>query len=420
VNHETRAADGGLLRNNRDYLLWWCGNLASSTGNQFALVAMPLMVLLITGSPFQAGLVASMEALPYIILSLPVGAIVDRLPRRRLLVVTSIVSLVAFASIPIAYGAGHFTSAQLYVVAFVNGCATVVFSVAQQAALPMLIAKKHIGQAAGQAETVERLAAILGPPASAFMFDQWWPAAPFAVDALSFGVIVIALWRIRADMGPASSRGPARRNEPLTESVRRTELLSGARSLFSVPLLRDLTLLNSAGDMLFAGIALLMVVLVTNIGASGAFVGLVFSLAAVGGLLGSVVANRLVERIGLPTAVIGKHILTAALFPLFLFHLPAVGIGLIWGVISFQISIVGVIQRKYVLLETPDELLGRVQSITTFLSFGALPIGTAATGFLLQTLDADGTVTAYTVGLAALAVWSFSSKAIRTGGRATG
>lgn len=392
------------LRANRDYVLWWAGNLASGVGNQFALVAMPLMVLLLTGSPFQAGLVASFEALPYIILSLPVGVLVDQLRRRTLLLVSGVVSLIAFASIPVAQAAGVLTVWQLYVVAFVNGCATVVFAVAQQAALPTLVHPDHLGAATGQAETVERLAAILGPPVAAALFHEVWPSLPFLVDALSFAVIVLMLSRIRADMGPSGSRA----------ALPKSDLLSGARSLFGNPLLRDLTLLNSAGDLMFAGIGLLMIVLVQDSGQRGVGVGLVFSMAAVGGLIGSLVANRLESRLGMATAVIGKHVLTALLFPVLLLGLPAIGVGALWALISFQVSIVGVIQRKHVLLATSDDLMGRVQSFTTFLSFGSLPIGVAATGFVLSTAGARGAVVVYTAALVLLAVFSIVSRPIRT------
>lgn len=81
---------------------------------------------------------------------------------------------------------------------------------------------------------------------------------------------------------------------------------------------------------------------------------IVFSLAAVGGLPGSLITNRLERRIGLPAAVIGKHILVAALFPILLLDLPLYGVGIVWAAISFQVSIVGAIQRKVVFLSSMD------------------------------------------------------------------
>lgn len=403
----TETAAPRSLRDNRDYVSWWLGNVASNTGSQVSMVALPLMVLWLSHSAVQAGLVGSCEALPYIVLSLPAGVLVDRLPRRPLLLGASLVSMAAFATIPLTAAVHELSMAQVYGVAFVSGCATVVFAVAQQAALPVLVSDAYIGQAAGQAETVERLAAILGPPLGAFLFQSVWPSAPFVLDAASFGVIALMIVRIRTELGPVDP----------PSGLPKSDLLLGARSLLGNKLLRDLTCLNSAGDLLFAGIGLVMIILVRSGTGDELSVGVVFSCAAVGGLLGSLVANRLEQRLGLATAVIGKHVLCAALFPVLLLHLPSYGIGLLWACVSFQVSVVGVIQRKYVMLTTSPELMGRVQSFTTFLSFGSLPVGTAMTGLSLGELGARPTLIVYSAVLVALALASIASRAIRTARR---
>jgi hypothetical protein len=224
---------------------------------------------------------------------------------------------------------------------------------------------------------------------------------------MSFAAIALAVARIKADLGPFS--WDPSRNHPIN-------LAAGAKTVFGSPLLRDLTLINSAGDLLFAGVGLLIIVRLSETGVQGASVGIVFSLAAVGGLIGSLMTNRLERWIGLPSAVIGKHVLVAALFPLLLLDLPLYGIGIIWAAISFQVSIGGVIQRKAVFLDAPADLMGRVQSFTTLLSWGSLPIGTAASGFLLSSFGGHGTVAAYTGVLIALAMWTIASPAVRRGG----
>lgn len=395
------------LRANADYRRWWLGNLVSSTGDQLVMVAFPLMVLLLTRSAFQAGLVASLSALPFIVLSLPVGELVDRVSRRLMLMVSSSVSLLAHASIAASYWCGALTAAQLYAVAFINGCAFVVFLIAQQAVLPVIVTASELPAATSLAETVERLAAILGPPLGTYLFFSSSAATPFAINAVSFAAIALAVARIKAHLGPFP--GTPSWDHPIN-------LAAGAKTVFGNPLLRDLTLINAAGDLLFAGVGLLIIVRLGELGVQGSSIGVVFSLAAVGGLIGSLITNRLERWIGLPAAVIGKHVLVAALFPLLLLGLPLYGIGIVWAAISFQVSVVGVIQRKAVFRDAPVDLMGRVQSFTTLLSWGSLPIGTAATGFLLASLGGHGTVAVYTGALIALAVWSIASPAIRRGG----
>lgn len=394
------------LRDNSDYRRWWLGNLASSTGDQLVMVAFPLMVLLLTKSAFQAGLVASLSALPFIVLSLPFGELVDRVSRRLVLITSSSVSLLAHGSIAAAYWCGALTTVQLYVVAFINGCAFVGFLIAQQAVLPVIVSTSQLPAATSLAETIERLAAILGPPLGTYLFFSSSAATPFAINAASFAAIILAFVRIKAHLGPFPETRS--RDHPMN-------LAAGAKIVFGNPLLRDLTLINAAGDLLFAGVGLLIIVRLGELGVPGSSIGIVFSLAAVGGLAGSLITNRLERRIGLPAAVIGKHILVAALFPLLLLDLPLYGVGIVWATISFQVSIVGVIQRKAVFRDAPSDLMGRVQSFTTLLSWGSLPIGTAATGFLLSSVGGHGTVAVYTGVLIALAVWSIASPAIRRG-----
>lgn len=402
------AGDGTTpLRSNADYRRWWLGNLASSTGDQLVLVTFPLMVLLLTRSAFQAGLVASLSALPFMVLSLPVGELVDRVSRRLVLVASCSVSLLAHASIAVAYWCGVLTATQLYVVAFINGCAFVVFLVAQQAVLPVIVTTSELPAATSAAETVERLAAILGPPLGTYLFFSVSAATPFAINAVSFAAIALAVARIKAHLGPFSA---ARSRVPVN-------VVAGAKTVFGNPLLRDLTLINAAGDLLFAGVGLLIIVRLTEVGVQGSRIGIVFSLAAVGGLIGSLITNWLERRIGLSAAVIGKHVLVAALFPLLLLNLPLYGVGIVWAAISIQVSVVGVIQRKAVFRDAPAELMGRVQSFTLLLSWGSLPIGTAATGFLLTAFGGHGTVVVYTGVLIALAAWSIASPAIRRGTR---
>src|SRR5262249_16944013 len=118
--------------------------------------------------------------------------------------------------------------------------------------------------ATGQAESIERLAAILGPPVGTFLFYEANPAAPFAVNALSFGVIAFTVARIRRNLGP----DPAGDQHGTNRAT--FNLLAGARSVLGNALLRDLTFLNAAGDVLFAGIGLLIIMLLREHDQAGA------------------------------------------------------------------------------------------------------------------------------------------------------
>ncbi|HKT01760.1 MAG TPA: MFS transporter [Rugosimonospora sp.] len=386
-----------------DYRLWWLGNVASSVGSRTSAVAVPIVVLALTRSARQASLVAAVEAVPFLLLSLPVGVLVDRFSRKALMTGASLVSMLAVAAIPAAYTGHALTVGLIYAAAAVNGTAAVVFETAQAASLPAVVDAERLGAASGQAEMIWGISAVLGPPLAGLLLEVSI-AAPFILDAASFLVVAVVILAIRARLGP---------RRPLPPVVWRQDLTAGVRELLSRPKLRSITGLTLLGDLLFAGISLLMIVLVQRGGGSAATVGLVFSGAAVGGIVGSAVANRLERRLGLVTLVVAKHWLTALAFPLLALGLPAVAVAAVWAFVNLLVSVLNVVQMRYLLAVVPPETLGRVQGVTNFLSFGSLPLGLAATGFVLDALGGPDTVLVVSAVLVLIALYCSASRAIR-------
>ncbi|MFJ9107695.1 MFS transporter [Streptomyces sp. NPDC102283] len=394
------------LRRNRDFRLWWGGTLLSAVGDEVTAVALPLIVLFLTSSPLHAGLVGSVEAIPPLLLSLPIGMLVDRVSRRAVMVGASLLSMVSIVTVPIAYLMDGLTLPQLYVVAFVNSLAATAYRIANTAALPAITGPHKLGEAASQSETIWGTSALVAPPLAGLMFEAMSPAAPFFLDALSFVAIVVAILAIRSRLGPEGAPPPLHW---------RRELTAGMRITARLPLVRTLTALTIVGDFLFAGIGLLLIVLAKESGASGFEVGTVFTAAGVGSLLGAALAPRVERGLGLRSAVVGKHWLTALLFPLLLVDLPSWGIGLVWGLVAFQVAVLNVIQMKYLMSQVRSDQLGKVQGFMTFLSKGSLPLGYALTGFLLDRFGSWSTVLVFEVVLVCLAGYALVGRGLRTG-----
>ncbi|MFB6888193.1 MFS transporter [Kitasatospora sp. NPDC056327] len=392
------------LRRNRDFRLWWAGTMASAVGDEVTAVALPLLVLMLTSSPLHAGLVGSVEAIPPLLLSLPIGMLVDRVSRRLLMVGASLLSMASIVTVPVAHLLGELHLPQLYAVAFVSSLAATVYRIANTAALPGIAGRERLGEAASQSETIWGTSALVAPPLAGLMFESMSPAAPFLLDALSFLAITAAILAIRSRLGPDGTPAPLRW---------RRELTAGMRITARLPLVRTLTALTALGDFLFAGIGLLLIVLAKDSGASGPQVGTVFTAAGVGSLLGAALAPRIELRLGLRTAVVGKHWLTAALFPLLLLGLPPWGIGAVWGLVAGQVAVLNVIQMKYLMSQVGDDRLGRVEGFMTFLSRSSLPLGYALTGVLLDRFGAWRTLLVFEGVLIALACYSLVGRGLR-------
>ena len=120
----------GLLRQ-RDYLRYWSASTISLFGTQVTQIAIPVIaVVVLKVSPFEVGLLATIEFLPWILFTLPAGVWVDRMLRRRILVTGDLGRALVLSTIPVAYAAGVLTIWQLYAVGFIHGLLTVFFDVA--------------------------------------------------------------------------------------------------------------------------------------------------------------------------------------------------------------------------------------------------------------------------------------------------
>ncbi len=400
----TTSASRSLIGNS-NYRLWWAGCLISDIGNAMALIAIPLIILDLTGSPLRAGVAGALEALPYALLSLPAGVLADRVSRRALLTGSCLASALATAWIPVAYWLGMLYVPEIYLVALVNGAAGVVFVVTQTAVIPRLVSEEHLGPAAGQAELIFNLSAIIGPPLAGLLLAAWL-ALPMLIDAVSFAAMAFALLAIRAGLGPdAQARPPSWRGD----------LTTGLRKVLANPRLRALTIINIAGDLLFAGIAVLMTVVLRHSGASPAEIGLNFSLAAIGGVTGSVLASRMERWLGMATAVMTRSWIVAILFPLFGLGLAPFLIGVIWCLVNLMIAVMNVVQLRYIMTSMPDEVLGRVQSFVTFASYSVLPLGTLLTGALLGSFGPRTTVFCFSGAFVLIACYATASRGLRGG-----
>src|ERR1700732_3541953 len=140
---QQQASHPSIWRN-RDYMLLWNGQIVSSVGTQVSQLAFPLLVLALTHSPAQAGLIAALRGLPYALFILPAGAMVDRWNRKRVMILCDTGRAVALGSIPVALLLGQLTIIQLCIVSLVEGTLFTFFGLAETACLPQVVSKDQL------------------------------------------------------------------------------------------------------------------------------------------------------------------------------------------------------------------------------------------------------------------------------------
>ena len=370
------------LWRNRDYLLLWSGQAISSVGSNISGFAYPLLALFLTGSPALAGLVATLYTLPYLFLSLPVGALIDRWDRKRVMILCDTGRALALGSIPVAVVLGHLTMAQLYVTALIEGSLFVFFNIAEVACLPRVVTKEQLPAANGQNQASFIIANLVGSPLAGVIYSLS-RVLPFLADSISYAFSVVSLFFIRTPF--QGERTAARRKL-------RAEIAEGVRWLWNQPLFFFLAFITGGMNFIFSGLALVLIVIAQRQGATPPIIGLIFTIGAVGGVLGSLVAAPIQKRFRFGTVIITAGWVNALFWPLYAVAPNPFLLGAVTGVLFSVGPVFNVVVLSYRLAIIPDALQGRVNSSVRMISYGFQPLGAALAGVLLQWLGPVRTV----------------------------
>jgi MFS family permease len=360
--------------------LWSRG--ISWTGNALTAVALPIMLYQLTGSAALTGLLAAMEAVPYLVLGLPVGALVDRWNTRSTLVLSSIASAVAAASIPLAAVFGALTPAHLIIVATSTSVAFVFFDAASFGMIPAIVGRDAIAAATARMMTISTLIGIAGPPVGGVLVATGGGALALLIDALSYLIGALLLASIGTPASERSTKGPS------TATIRQ-DIAEGLRYIRSMPVIRDLTFLgigNSLAGGAVSGLVVVAAVRSLGLDADSSAIGVLFGGAAIGALAASWLIGPLQKRSGLGAITVGALLLSAAAIsgwafaPSFLAGLAALTL---WQLGTTVVSLNGIIVRQSI---TPPGLQGRVNTTARMIAWGGQPLGAGAAGLLADSL----------------------------------
>jgi predicted MFS family arabinose efflux permease len=391
----------GLRVRPRDLRRLRYGHTVSTYGDAVTAVALPTVaLLLVRATPFEYGLLTAATYLAYPFLGLQVGAWVDRVRRRRVMVIADAARCLAIASIPVAALLGVMTFAHLLVVGLVVGVAEVFFNAAYEAYLPSIVGWDQIGSANAKLSISETSSQVAGPPLAGFVIQVLGAAPALLVDAVSYLVSIVSLIFIRrAEEDPKAVSRPARpqplrrarrrqrRNSVERKNMRR-EVWQGLHVVFGDRLLRGLTL-TSALSNLGRGMCLELFLLFAYNGLqlSPGVASSVLAVGNIGSLLGSLTSQRLTKALGLGKALrIGSLLkgLPWVLAPLTAFGPPLpISIAII-VVSSFFVPISSVTIVTIRQSMVSRELQGRVASTTRTITASVIPLSALLGGVLAQ------------------------------------
>ncbi|WP_165900485.1 MFS transporter [Microbispora triticiradicis] len=412
----TTTASRSLWRA-RDFRRYAGADAISKVGSQVSLVALPLTAAItLHASPFQVGLLTAAEMLAFLLVGLPAGAWVDRMPRRPVLVAADVVRAAALLSIPAAAAAGALGLPQMYAVALLTGLCTVFFDVAHQSYLPAIVGPRGLARGHGVLAANVSVAELSGPAIGGWLVQAL--TAPMAVvaDALSYAVSALLLVRVRTDEGrgragsPGEGRGTEQgerqgtgqgerqgtgqgegRAEEQGEAARgglRSEIAEGLRFVLGQPVLRRVAMVGAL-TMTSFGLwsATVPLYLVREVGVSPGAYGTLLSAGAAGGVFGAWLGPRAVARMGTGRAMYASALAATLFIPplaftgggarLLIFPAALAASGVATTVFS-------VAQGTYRQSICPPHLLGRLSATMRFLMWGPTPLGGLLAGTLGQ------------------------------------
>ncbi|MCX6522267.1 MAG: MFS transporter [Actinobacteria bacterium] len=346
----------------------------SNLGDGIFIVALPLLAARLSGDAIGVSLVAAAAVMPWLIFSLPIGAIIDRYDRKQIMVITDTARAVMVGLLAVAVALDVVEIWMLWVLALGLGTAEVFFDSASQAMLPAVVPAPLLEKANGRKYSVDLTTnTFLGAPLGSLLFGVS-VALPFGVDAASFAIAVILVIGVRGKYNPNT----APRHE--TASLY-AEMRTGMRWLWKQPLLRSIALSLALSNLAFQMPQAVFVLFAREeLGVGETGFGFLLAVMGAGAIVGGLVGDRIVNRFGQTQCIYGAictwvvTLLAVPIYPQAWFVAVAVAIeslaATVWNVVTISL-------RQQAI---PDQLFGRVNGVYRWLAWGTLPIGSIIGG----------------------------------------
>lgn len=372
---------------------FWSAALAANLSDGVAMIALPWLAASLTDDPVLVAAVATAGRLPWLILTLPIGVLLDRLARIRVMIATGGARAVLWAGLALAIVADQASVPLVVTFAFCFGALEVCYDTAAETVVPGLVPHQRLERANGHLRTAALVAQEFGGRPIGGLVLTLGMVAPFVLNIAALTISVLALARLRE---PPRSR-VREPGEPLRRMGR--DLTEGVRTVWRHPLLRLIAGIAIVVNGSYATAVSTQVLFVQDVLGLGSIgFGVLMAVAAVGGVLGAQSVARLrgwlprgtLPVVSLAMASVAYGVVAAVPAA------PVVAVGYLAAsgfVVGYSIAVVSVRQRV-----TPDHLLGRVNAAMRTVSWGISAVGMAAGGVIVSALTP---VTGYEAALRA-------------------
>ena len=389
------------LSRNRNYNILWSSHFFSDLGSEITFVAFPLLILAVSGSPLQMGLVSSALAIARMAANVPAGVIADRLDRRAVMLVCQGIRGVAMGGLALTLILDRYSFAYVLVAAVIEGLLSSVFGPAEDASIPQVVPREQLSQAVARNTARPFVASLLGPVAAGFLFTVQ-RVIPFVVDAV---LLVLSFF------GLLFLRLPVREKKEVEATVR-ADVAGGFRWVLGNRVIRTTLVWVVLFNLLFHALVIIILASAGEDHVGAGEMGLMMAFLGAGGLIGGVVAARLQAALPAPLIIIGFSWIAAVMTAAMAAVPSGVLLGVLLGGSIVFAPVANTVVLTYQMVITPDELRGRLSGIVAFCAGGAGAIGPLAGG-LLMSGGSDLGILACAGGLAVVAAGATLSPTLR-------
>ncbi|HKF36696.1 MAG TPA: MFS transporter [Ktedonobacteraceae bacterium] len=381
-----RSSPVSESRTRNDFWKFWTGQTVSTLGSSFTGFALPLLIFQLTGSSLNLALTVVATVLPYLLFGLVIGAWVDRVNRKRVMVVTDLTRALVIASIPLAAAQGLLSVWWIYAVAFLNSTLTICFDAANFAAVPSLVRQEDFVTANGRLQAGYSIAKVGGSLLGGLLILVIPLPMLLLIDALSFLVSAGSLVLITTSFHTA----PDGKQAPT--SVRQN-IVEGLRYVLKHPILSWITLLLLLVNFILPTANAQLVLFARHwFAASDTQVGLLYAGGSLGTVVCSLVAGRFRKRWTLGTLALGALMMEGVVTALTAVTHWYWVLLLLWALrggadVLFTISTYSLAQTA-----VPKQLLGRVITVVRVLTWSTASLGALLGGFAIERIHQIGLV----------------------------
>ncbi|MFF5256266.1 MFS transporter [Streptomyces leeuwenhoekii] len=377
----------------------WLGQSLSLVGTQIGTLALSLVAVIhLNAGSDQLGVIRALQYLPFLLFALPLGPLVDRKDRRRLMLVADVARAVLVAAVPLLHVLGLLSLWWLYAVPFVLGVFQALFDSAYLAYVPQLVGRERLTRANRNLQASQSAADLGGPGLGGLVCGAIGAPLALLLDALSFAVSAVTLALIKpfrrterpAPEAPMPDTPASAAPAPVRQAVATwwREVREGIVFVFRQAELRALAVETAVFNACEQGILVLYTVYaVQELRFSPLLLGLTLAAGGVGALLGTFLSERASRRLGLGRTIVLGSVVGSASFLL----IPAAAGGrtavfavvcLGFGLAGVATGISNVLQVSLRQMLTPDSLTGRMTASLRFVAYGMVPIGSVLGGVL--------------------------------------